>query len=103
MTKKTNVKFLKLTYKELLSTNFVIELKKEGYYNSKVDINKYKKNIKVLDYLEKNLEIPKISGFDLFKNKKYKDILISYFNSAEFENSLFQLKTEKESLEYILE
>ena len=103
VSKKTNAKYLKLTYKELLSTNFVIELKKEGYYNSKVDINKYKKNIKVLDYLEKNLEISKKSGFDLIKNKKYKDILISYFNSAEFENSLFQLKTEKESPEYILE
>ena len=75
MTKKTNVKFLKLSYKELLSTNFVIELNKEGYYNNKVDYNKYKKNIKVLDYLEKNLEIPKKSGFDLFKNKKIKIFL----------------------------
>ena len=39
----------------------------------------------------------------MIKDRKYKDILKIYFSSSEFENSLIQLKTEKESPEYILE
>ena len=103
VSKKTNSKCFELTYKELLSTNFLIELKKENYKNSKVDQNKLKKNIEVLEYLEKNPDICKRSGFDLIKDTKYKDILNIYFTSAQFENSLFQLKAEKESPEYIQE
>ena len=103
VSKKTNSKCFELTYKELLSTNFLVELKKENYKNSKVDKNKLKKNIEVLEYLEKNPDICKKSGFDLIKDTKYKDILNIYFTSAQFENSLFQLKAEKESPEYIQE
>ena len=103
VSKKTNTKCFELTYKELLSTDFHEELNKEGYKYSKVDNNKCNKNIKVLKYLENNPEICKRSGFDLIKDKKYKDILKLYFASAEFENSLFQLKEEKESPEYIQE
>ena len=103
ISKKINSKSFELTLKELLSTDFVVELNKEGYSNSKVDNNKCKKNIRVLNYLEKNPEISKSSGFDLIKDKKYKDILKLYFNSAQFENSLYQLKDEKESPEYIQE
>ncbi len=103
VSKKTNSKCFELTYKELLSTNFLVKLNKEDYRNSKVDQNKYNKNIRVLNYLEKNPEICKRSGFDLIKDRKYKDLLKIYFTSAQFENSLIQLKTEKESPEYIQE
>ena len=80
-----------------------MELNKEEYRNNVIDTNKYKKNIKVLNYLENNPDICKRSGFDLIKDKKYKDILNIYFTSAEFENSLFILKKENESSEYIQE
>jgi hypothetical protein len=103
VSKKTNSRCFELTYKELLSTNFLIELNKEDYRNSKVDQNKYLKNIRVLNYLEKNPEICKRSGFDLIQDRKYKDLLRIYFTSAQFENSLIQLKAEKESPEYIQE
>ena len=103
VSKKTNSTCFELTYKELLSTNFLVELNKEGYRNSKVDINKYKKNLEVLNYLDKNPEICKRSGFDLIENRKYKELLTFYFASAQFENSLIQLKEEKESPEYIQE
>ena len=93
---------LDLTYKELLLTNF-LELMKENYPKRKIDLNKYEKNVKVLDYLEKNPDISKRSGFDLIKDKKYKDILKLYFTSSQFENSLIKLKDEKESPEYIQE
>ena len=103
ISKKLNSKCLDLTYKELLSTNFLVELNKENYPNSKIDLNKIKKNLKVLNYLEKNPEISKRSGFDLIKDRKYRDILNIYFSSYQFENSLLQLKNENESPEYIQE
>ena len=103
ISKKLNSACFELTYKELLSTNFIVELNKEGYKNSKVDQNKYKKNLRVLNYLENNPEICRRSGFDLIKDRKYKEILSFYFSSAQFENSLIQLKAEKESPEYIQE
>ena len=101
--KKTNSKYLKLTYKELLSTNFASQLKNEDYNNYQVEQNKYKKNIEVLKYLEMNPDICKKSGFDLIKNMKYEEIINNYFSSKQFENSLIQLKEEKETPEYIME
>jgi len=103
VSKKMNAKYFDATYKELLSTDFLSELNKEDYRNSKVDHNKYIKNLQVLDYLEKNPDICEKSGFDLIKDRKYKDILKIYFTSAQFENSLIKLKIEKESPEYIQE
>ena len=103
VTKKANSKCFELTFKELLSTNFILELNKDDNRNSKVDYNKYMKNKKVLEYLEKNPDICRRSGFDLIKDRKYKDILKIYFTSEQFENSLIQLKSEKESPEYIQE
>ena len=103
VSKKTNSKCFDLTYKELLSTDFTLELKNNDYKNCKVDYNKYKKNLEVLNYLEKNPEICQLSGFDLIKDRKYKDLLKIYFSSAQFENSLNQLREEKESPEYIQE
>ena len=100
--KNLNSKILDLTYKELLSTNF-LELVNENYPKRKIDLNKYERNLKVLDYLEKIPDISKRSGFDLIKDKKYKDILKIYFTSSQFENSLIKLKNEKESPEYIQE
>lgn len=54
--------------------------------------------------MKNNKEISRLSGFDIVKKMKYKDILKNYFNSREFENSIEILKDrEKESYEYIQE
>ena len=103
VSKKTNAKFFELSLKELLSTDFLKEYNKEDYRNSKVDYNKYKKNKEVLKYLEENPDISERSGFDEIKDKKYKDILKNYFISAQFEESLYQLKEQNETPEYIRE
>ena len=103
VSKKTNTKFLELTLKELFSTDFLKELNKEDYRNSKVDYKKYKKNKEVLKYLEENPDISERSGFDVIKDKKYKDILKAYFSSSQFEESVYQLKEENENPEYIRE
>ena len=103
VSKKTNSKCFDYTYKQLLSTNFLEQINKENYRNYKVDQNKFNKNVEVLRYLEKNPEICRRSGFDLIQDRKYKDLLEFYFASAQFENSVIQLKAEKESPEYIQE
>ena len=101
LTKKLNSKFFELTYKELLSTDFIFELNKTNdYKNLEIDKNNYLKNKEVLEYLDKNPNISKNSGFDIIKNMKYKDLLYNYFISKEFEDSLNDLKNE-ESQEYI--
>ena len=100
--KKLNSKCLDLTYEELILTDFTTELNKtDDYQNIMVDKNKYTRNKKVLTYLENNPKISKMSGFDIVKKMKYKDILSKYFISKEFEDSLYQIKDENEPKEYI--
>ena len=99
ISKEFNKKYMSLTYEELLSIDFT-----QNKGNSKdLEINKkpFIKNQILLHYLENNPEISKISGFDILKNMKYRDILQLYFSSEEFENSIIQLKNKKESDEYI--
>ena len=102
VSKKVNSNAMDLTYKELLSSKFRIEINSDSL-NNKVDIIKYEKNQKVLKYLEENPEISKRAGFDIVQNMKYKELLGIYFKSAQFENSITQLKAENESNEYIEE
>lgn len=99
ISKSFNFKCLNLTYKELLSTNFEKDSKKNILFSN--GYKKYLKNKDVLNYLEENPEISKLSGFDVVQNIKYKDLFKRYLNSAEFENSIVRLKNEKEKPEYI--
>ena len=96
ISKKDNSKYLNLTYKELLSKDFLPLGKQNNDFN-------YEHNKKVLKYLEENEVISKKSGFDLIKNFTYKELLYRYFNSNQFEHSIIQLINEKESPEYINE
>ena len=102
VSKKVNNKALNLTYKELLSTDFNNELKLK-LDSTSIDNTKYLRNQKVLHYLEENPEISERAGFDIIKDMKYIDLLKLYFISAQFENSIKQLKIENESSEYIQE
>ena len=102
LTKKLNSKYFEHTYKEILLTDFALELDKtDEYKNIYIDKSSYLKNKEVIEYLESNPEISKKSGFDIVKNMKYKDILKRYFISNEFEDSLNELKKENETQEYI--
>ena len=103
ISKKINSKCLELTYKELLSTNFIKELKKDKEIENNAEYKKYLKNKETLEYLEKNKEISKNSGFDIIKDRKYKELLKVYFSSSEFEDSIVRLKQENESSDYIQE
>ena len=100
--KKFNNQFMNMTYEQLLKINFS-ELQ-DDYPNKACDNKQYEKNKNTLEYLEKNPEISKISGFDKVKKMKYRDIFKAYFSSAEFEESIEILKEEEnESAEYIQE
>ena len=95
-----NKRYMNSTYEDLLSIDFS---KNEKSFNLEIDKKNYNKNVNVLNYLEKNPEISKISGFYRIKNMKYKDILNSYFLSNEFENTIDMLKNKNETPEYINE
>ena len=68
---------------------------------SDMNWQKYINNIEVLEYLEKNPEISKNSGFDILGNVTYAELLNIYFDSFQFEKSIQKLKEENESEDYI--
>ena len=103
VSKKINNFCLNLTFRELLLKDFVTETSKETYPNKNVDYKKYLRNKETLEYLDKNPEICKKSGFDIIQETKYKNLLNVYFNSGEFEESLIRLKKENETKEYVQE
>ena len=101
ISKKFNYQYMNTTFEELLSIDF--SSFQEKYPNKDCDHNQFDKNKKILEYLENNPEISKISGFDKMKKMKYRDLLCAYFSSLEFEQSIEQLEEEKEAAEYIQE
>ena len=101
ISKKFNYQYMNKTFEELLSTNFSEFQKK--YPNKECDFRQFEKNKETLQYLEENPEISEISGFNVLKKMKYKDILRRYFSSIEFEQSIKQLEKDNEDNEYIQE
>ena len=100
ISKKFNYQYMDTTFEELLSINFSDSQKE---YSINCDYKQFIKNKKTLEYLKNNTEISKNSGFDKIKKMKYRDLLSAYFSSLEFEQSIEQLKKEKEEAEYIQE
>ena len=101
ISKKFNCQYMNKTFEEILSINFS-DFQME-YRNKECDKKQFDKNKETLQYLEQNQEISKISGFNILKKMKYKDILRHYFSSIEFEQSVKQLEKEHEDNEYIQE
>ena len=105
-----NRKFFGFTFEELIEKDFLSDLKqdknpkkdkKQNYITIKNEIEKYKNNKNILNYLNENPEINNISGFDKIKKMKYVDILKAYFLSGEFENSIINMIKQKEDNYYI--
>ena len=101
--RETNHQVLNLSYRELLQKDFVSEIDENKYRNKNVDYSKYKNNLHVLEYLDKNPEICKNSGFDIISRMKYRDLLDEYFKSDEFDKAINKLREEKEEEDYINE
>ena len=98
-----NHQVLNLSYRELLQKDFISEIDEAKYKNKNVDLAKYKNNLRVLEYLDKNQEICKNSGFDIISKMKYSDLLEEYFKSDEFGKAIIKLREENEEEDYINE
>lgn len=64
-------------------------------------MKKFKHNLKVLEYLDKNKEIAEKSNYNVFKNMKFYQIFNEYLRSKEFEKEITSLKLQKENDKYI--
>ena len=81
--------------------SIIKENKNQSVEQKKNDKEKNRKNIEILDYLNKEYEIIQKSEFDKIKEMKYVDILKAYFLSKEFENYIINM-FKKEEKEYIV-
>ena len=98
-----NHQVLDLTYREIIQKDFITGVDEKKYKNKSVDLAKYKNNLKVLEYLDKNMDICEKSGFDIISNMKYSDLLDEYFTSKEFQHAIKKLQEENEEEDYIKE
>ena len=103
ISREQNHQILNLSYRDLLKKDFISSIDESKYKNKRVDLAKYKNNLNVLDYLDKNPDICEKSGFDLISRMKYGDLLEEYFRSCEFENAVRKLREENEEEDYIKE
>ena len=87
-----------LTYEELIGKDYSSKNKERN-----ADYEKYNKNLDVLNYLNQNPKIKKLSDFDKISKMKYEDILKAYFASFEFERTILELFLKKEKIDYIEE
>ena len=93
---------------ELYRTNFFDEytnenlIKDKNKYLTEKNKNekKYNKNLKVIEYLEKNINIMKKTNFDYIKEMTYGKIFNEYLESRDFEEDILKLK-KIEKPEYI--
>ena len=108
ITLKTNFEVMELTYEQLINYTYNQETNDDKSNQAKDYIHKrkattdkkYKRNIQVLDYLNRNPKISEESGWKIIKDMKYKDLLKAYFNSNEFLLSIEEL-SKKENNDYI--
>ena len=108
ITLKTNFEVMELNYEQLLNYTYNQEINddisdgaKDYIHKRKATADKkYRRNIQVLEYLNRNGKISEESGWLIIKNMKYKDLLQAYFNSNEFLESVEEL-SKKESIDYM--
>ena len=92
-----------MSYRDLIKKDFISNIDEKKYKNKRVDLAKYKNNLNVLEYLDKNPEICEKSGFDIISKMKYGDLLEEYFKSDEFNRAINKLYLENEEEDYIKE
>ncbi len=103
ISREKNHQVLNISYRDLLKKDFLSNIDEKKYKNKRVDLAKYKNNLKVLEYLDKNPDICEKSGFDIISKMKYGDLLDEYFKSDEFERAIKKLYLDNEEEDYIKE
>jgi len=107
ISKDGNKFILDMTIKDLLTKNF-FEDGNSNDNSEKVFIqkkrnpnkDKYEKNQKVLEYLDRNSNISKNSNFNVISKLTFREIFKEYLKSEEFEKDILKLK-DKDSERYI--
>ena len=108
ITKKMNKSVMNMSLKQLFSCNFVME----ELYNEDdpqklkeqikiIDLKKYERNKKVIEYLENNDIIVKNSKFNIIGNMTFTEIFDEYLKSDEFEKEILKLEKEGNDMNYI--
>jgi hypothetical protein len=104
ISKKTNFEVMNLKYEEIFDYSYqqiINEIKielvqsKNKSKRNEVALKKYYKNKKTLDYLNSNPAIRERSSWQKIRTMKYIDLLKAYFNSEEFEQSIYELYKKK--------
>ena len=103
ISREKNHQVLNMSYRDLIKKDFISNIDEKKYKNKRVDLAKYKNNLNVLEYLDKNPEICEKSGFDIISKMKYGDLLEEYFKSDEFNRAINKLYLENEEEDYIKE
>ena len=85
---------------EYLIKNDLAHLHSSQHQNQ-TDLEKFKRNLDVLNYLDNNPIIDQLSCFSKIRKMKYKDLYKAYFLSAEFEQSIIDMYKKGEKIEYI--
>ena len=110
ITKKKNQPVMNMSFKTVLCYDFIKEEKNEAnnkkdFLNKmRIDIKKYEKNVKVIEYLEKNENenILKKSKFDIIGNMTISQLFEEYLKSDEFEKEIVKLdEEERDNINYI--
>ena len=99
ITVKLNKIALIHTYEYLIRNNLAYQYSSQ--HQNKPDLEKFKRNLDVLDYLDNNPTIDQLSYFNKIRKMKYKDLYKAYFLSAEFEKSIIDMYIKGEKIEYI--
>ena len=99
ITIKLNKIALDYTYEDLIKIDFEGEISNPE--KNEINMEKYNRNLKVLNYLDKNPDINELSLFSKIRKMKYSQILEAYFQSKEFEDSIIELHKKGERKDYI--
>ena len=99
ITVKLNKIALEHTYEYLIRNDLVYQYSSQQ--KSQADLEKFKRNLDVLDYLDNNPLIDRLSYFNKIRKMKYKDFYKTYIFSAEFEKSIIDMFKKGEKIEYI--
>ena len=98
--KKQNKEVMNMKLKDLLRKNFIEEYKQYITKNIEANNDKYSRNLRTLEYLEKNVDVQEKSKFNIIGEMKYFEILEEFFNSEEFEDTVIS-ESKKKPFEYV--
>lgn len=99
ITVRLNKVALNHTYEYLIKNDLVYQFSNQK--QNQTDLEKFKRNLDVLNYIDNNPMIDQLSYFCKIRKMKYKDLFKAYFLSAEYEKSIIEMYKKGEKMDYI--